>query len=122
MAPRTPAINYYLESELSITLCCQLRMLNLLHSITNQELFSVIKVATMKLIISITKESHHVLPPNQLWYAKRHLSGQSSEKINPVALAVIKLRLSEGSQSGRQSVRQSVSRKFRLLMNSIATC
>ena len=30
-----------------------------------------------------------------LWYAKRPLSGRSSEKIKPVALAVIELRLSE---------------------------
>ena len=34
----------------------------------------------------------------------------NSEKIKPVAIAVIELRLTEGiSQSGRQSVRQSVS-------------
>jgi len=40
-----------------------------------------------------------------LWYAKRHLSGwrtSNSEKIKPVALAVIELHLSEG-------IRQAVS-------------
>ena len=38
----------------------------------------------------------------------------NSEKIKPVALAIIKLRLSEGiSQSGSHVVIQSVNRKFR---------
>jgi len=31
-----------------------------------------------------------------LWLAKRDISGQSSEEIKPVALAIIELRLSEG--------------------------
>ena len=31
-----------------------------------------------------------------LQYAKRHLSGSNSEKIKPIALAVIELHLSEG--------------------------
>ena len=47
-----------------------------------------------------------------LWYAKRHLSGRSdanSEKIKPVALAVVELYLSEGiSQLLSQSVENSI--------------
>ena len=50
-----------------------------------------------------------------LWHAKRHLSGQAtlnSERIKPIALAIIKLFLSEDiSQSVRQSVSQSVSQQ-----------
>ena len=59
-----------------------------------------------------------------LWYASWAEVTSNSEKIKSVALAVIKLHLSEGisqavSQSGSQSVRQSgsqVSRKFRLII------
>ena len=49
----------------------------------------------------------------------------SSEKIKPVALAIIKLYLSEGiSQSVTQSVGHSVTRKFHLIFknnNPVAT-
>ena len=46
----------------------------------------------------------------------------NSEKIKPVTLAIIKLRLSEGIS---QSVTQSISRKFYLIiffLSSVATC
>ena len=61
-----------------------------------------------------TKEDTGKSMKNALYvlrYAKKHLSGRSDvgEKIKPVALAIIELRLSEGV---RQSVRQLVSRKF----------
>ena len=54
-----------------------------------------------------------------LWYAKRHLSGRSdvnSEKIKSIALAVIKLHLSEGiSQAVSQSGSQ-INQKFHLII------
>jgi len=44
---------------------------------------------------------------------KRHLLGWSSEKIKPVALAIVELSESEGiRQAGRQTISQPVSRKF----------
>ena len=50
----------------------------------------------------------------------------NSEKIKPVTLAVIELRLSEGiSQSVSYLLTQSVSRKFcriKKFYNSVATC
>ena len=57
-----------------------------------------------------------------LRYAKRHLLGEvtfNSEKIKPISLAIIELRLSEASvsQSLTQSVTYSVSRK--LLLNFV---
>ena len=45
-----------------------------------------------------------------LWYAKRAEATSNSEKIKPIALAIIRLRFSEGiSQSVTQSVSYSVS-------------
>ena len=50
-----------------------------------------------------------------LRYAKRHLSEatSNSEKIKPIALAIIELHLSEGiSQSGSQSVENPLIKLF----------
>ena len=90
---------------------------------------SAIKVATMKIqTISIMKGSHHVLPANRHFLLSAKMNGTqrrtlvslwrmhcmycgipkgtcpaeatlNGEKIKPVALAIIELRFSEGSQS-----------------------
>ena len=75
------------------------------HAITRSKLFAVSKDELD------TKEDTGKSILNALYvlrYTKRHLSGQSdinSEKIKPIALAVIKLRLSDG-------ISQAISRKF----------
>ena len=125
MAPRP---SYQLSSEKwSIHYASLSAMFNPLHSIMNQELFKNNLCNQSSLnekvqMISITKGSHHVLPPNwhfllsaemngtqrrtlvSTWvmhctYCNMHLSGQSNIeqwKIKPVALAVIELHLFEG--------------------------
>ena len=114
-ATRPNHINYHLKSEVSITLRCRRS--------TNQNCLkstSAIKIATMKNFrfggkpscartkstpfpVSKdewdTKEDTGKSKKNALYvlrYAKGTFRAKASEKIKPVALAVIELRLSEG--------------------------
>ena len=57
-----------------------------------------------------------------LWYAKRHSwveATSNSEKISPVALVVVELRLSEGIRQGRQLYLVGWLRKFMVLNKNI---
>ena len=136
-ATRPSYINYRLKSDASITLRCQLCSTHYTAvQIKNcSKSTPTIKIATMKntddfhykrkpshataksTLFAVskdewdTKEDTGKSMKNALYilrYAKRHLSGQSNEKVKPVALAVIKLHLSEGiSQLLTQSVENS---------------
>ena len=124
----TPAINYRLKSEVSITLRCQLLVCST-HYTAFSKSTSAIKVATMKNTDDFHyEESHYVLPLNQCFSLSAMMNGtqrrtlgrmhctyygmpkvtfrakatSNSEKIKSIALAVIKLHL-------HQSVSQSVS-------------
>ena len=110
-------INHRLKSEVSITFRCQLCLTH--HTAIWINYCSKSTVATMKnvSVISVMKGNHHVQLPNWhfsmsakmngmqrrtlvcprrmhctyiLRYAKRHLATLNSEKIKPVALAVIR--------------------------------
>ena len=130
-------INYHLKGEVTIMLHCQLcsthyTTVQIKNCFTST---SAIKIATMKNTDNFryAKGSHHVLLPNQYFLlmngtqrrtlvsprrmhctycgmqksTRRNEATSNSEKIKPVALAIIELRLSEGiSQSVTYSVNQ----------------
>ena len=100
MAPCTPAINYCLKNEVSITLCCQLcsthytalQIKNCLKSTsanTVKNMGKAIMSTVKSTLFAVSKDKWNTKEDTGksiknvlyvLWYAKRYLSGRSDVK------------------------------------------